>query len=158
MQSEVVSQSPSWASDRGMKEASRRSRPNLKGKTLMAFQETLMALHERVSRTSSLAGAMLAFMPSQVTDPHSHPSKIHHSHNVHCVCVYVCSWASFDTAPMKKPIHSWWALSTKDQEKGGTMGDNCKLLGKGQMFLIDMMEEGQYCNSLRKTAKLFKQI
>ena len=156
MQSEVVSQSPSWASVRGMNDASRRSRPNLKGKTLMAFQETLMALHERVSRTSSLAGAMLAFMPSQVTDPHSHPSKIYHSHNVHCV--YVCSWASFDTAPMKKPIHSWWALSTKDQEKGGTMGDNCKLLGKGQMFLIDMMEEGQYCNSLRKTAKLFKQI
>ena len=72
MQSVVVSQSPIWASAKGRSVAKRR-RPALQGN--MALQEkTNKALQERLSKTS-LAGALGPFMPTQVTDTHSHPQK-----------------------------------------------------------------------------------
>ena len=59
MQSVVVSQFPSWASVRGRRVVNIRRRPTLQGKADMA----------------SLSGALVAFMPTQVTDTHSHPLK-----------------------------------------------------------------------------------
>ena len=75
MQSVVVSQFPSWASVRGRRVVNIRRRPTLQGKADMALQgKADMAFQGRFTRTS-LSGALVAFMPTQVTDTHSHPLK-----------------------------------------------------------------------------------